>query len=176
MPARKPTLLCVDDDSQCLEVRRLLFEAFGFSVVTCTDPRQGLRLHRKKHFDAAVLDYQMPFMNGAELAKEMKAVRADVPVMILSGLPELPEGAPVFYDRFLCKTESAHKVASEIQSLIGPPDGNGGPEIRVPIRSRLVAFSALVLGFAVEAASTIRTHTPKRARQALGLKSVAARA
>jgi CheY-like chemotaxis protein len=176
MPARKATLLCVDDDSQCLEIRRLLFEAFGFSVVTCTDPRQGLRLHRKKHFDAAILDYQMPFMNGAELAKEMKAVRAEVPILILSGLDRLPADAPPFYDRFLCKTESAHKIASEVQSLIGPPNGDGGRPVKVPLRRRFLAFSALALGFAVEAITRKRTQAQKHDHPAIDLKSLAARA
>ena len=92
----KATLLCVDDDSQCLAVRRLMLEAHGFNVVTSINPKQGLKLFRSKRFDAAVLDYQMPGMNGAELAKAMKDVRSDVPVLILSGLVELPNDAPAY--------------------------------------------------------------------------------
>src|SRR4051794_17642615 len=95
---RRPTLLCVDDDLQCLAVRKIMFEAFGFSVTTTPDPRQALRLHATQHFDAAVLDFQMPHLNGAELAKSMKLARPDVPVVILSGLVHLPEEAPQYHD------------------------------------------------------------------------------
>lgn len=174
MPAKKATLLCVDDDAQCLAVRRLLLEAHGFNVVTSINPKQSLRLFRTRRFDAAVVDFQMPEMNGAELAKEMKSARADVPVVILSGLIELPEGAPVFHDRFVCKAEAGYKLVKEIQSLIEPPNDGGGDKVRVPMHQRFVAFSALALGFVVEGLAGLRTR--RRERPAMDLKSVAARA
>jgi DNA-binding response OmpR family regulator len=169
-------LLCVDDDVQCLAVRRLLLEAHGFNVVTSINPKQGLRLFRAKRFDAAVVDFQMPEMNGAELAKEMKSARSDVPVVMLSGLVELPENAPVFHDRFVCKAESGHKLVKEIQSLIEAPKDDGGVRVRVPIHQRFIAFSALTLGFAVEGFAGWRIRTRGRERPAMDLKSIAARA
>ncbi len=174
MPARKATLLCVDDDIQCLSVRRLLLEAHGFNVVTSINPKQSLRLFRSKRFDAAVVDFQMPEMNGAELAKEMKTARSDVPVVMLSGLVELPEDAPVFHDRFVCKAEAGHRLVKELQSLIEPPKDEGGNRVRVPIHRRVVALSALAIGFAVEGLNGRRTRRHKR--PAMDLKSIAARA
>jgi CheY-like chemotaxis protein len=174
--AKKATLLCVDDDAQCLAVRRLLLEAHGFNVVTSINPRQGLRIFRGQRFDAAVVDYQMPEMNGAELAKEMKSVRADVPVVILSGLVELPEGAPLFHDRFVCKAEAGHKLVKELQSLIQPPKDDGGIPARIPIHRRFVAFSALALGFAVEGITGRWARTRRHEHPAINLKSMAVRA
>jgi CheY-like chemotaxis protein len=172
VPARKATLLCVDDDAQCLAVRRLLLEAHGFNVVTSINPRQSLRLFRVHRFDAAVIDYQMPEMNGAELAKEMKSARSDVPVVILSGLVDLPEGAPVFHDRFVCKAEASHKLVKELRSLIEPPKDDGGIPARVSIQRRFLAFSALALGFAVEGITGRWTRTHRRQRPAGKLKPV----
>ncbi|HUN90252.1 MAG TPA: response regulator [Terriglobales bacterium] len=151
--ARKPTLLCVDDDAQCLNVRRVVFEAFGFEVTCTTDPRQGLRLHASRRFDAALLDYQMPYLNGAELAKSMKVARPDVPVVILSGLPELPSGAPEYHDRFFCKTESGMKVAQAIQELIGQTRDKGD---NLPVRKRLIAAAGVFWGFATQGVSDMR--------------------
>jgi CheY-like chemotaxis protein len=172
--ARRATLLCVDDDAQCLAIRRLVLEAHGFNVITSINPKQGLRLFRSKRFDAAVVDFQMPEMNGAELAKEMKSARSDVPVVMLSGLVELPEDAPVFHDRFVCKAESGHKLVKELQSLIEPPKDDGGNRVRVPIHQRFVTFSALALGFVVEGLTGRRERRPER--PALHLKRVTARA
>ncbi|MGZ4816018.1 MAG: response regulator [Terriglobales bacterium] len=152
--ARKPTLLCVDDDLQCLQIRKIMFEAFGFTVTTTPDPRQALRIHATHQFDAAILDFQMPHMNGAELAKSMKMARPEVPVVILSGLLHLPDDAPQYHDRFFCKTESGIKLAQEIQNLIKTHTGGGGTHI--PATKRLLAAAGIVLGFASQGVSEIR--------------------
>ncbi len=150
----KPTLLCVDDDVQCLAIRKIMLEAFGFKVTTTPDPRQGLRLHAAHKFDAAVLDFQMPYLNGGELAKSMKMARPDVPVVILSGLPYLPEETPEYYDRFFCKTESGIKLAQEIRQLIATHNGGGGNQL--PVGKRLLAAAGVALGFASQGLNDIR--------------------
>lgn len=153
--AHKPTLLCVDDDVQCLAIRKIMLEAFGFKVTTTPDPRQGLRLHAAHKFDAVVLDFQMPHMDGGELAKSMKVSRPEVPVVILSGMPYLPEGTPQYYDRFFCKTESGIKLAQEIQHLIAASDSSGGSG-HVSIGRRVLATAGIFLGFATQGFSEIR--------------------
>jgi DNA-binding response OmpR family regulator len=172
----KATLLCVDDDSQCLAVRRLMLEAHGFNVITSINPKQGLKLFRSKRFDAAVLDYHMPGMNGAELAKAMKDVHSDVPVLILSGLLELPETDPVYYDSFVCKSEAGHKLIREIQSLIKTRNGDGGNGVHVPLHRRFVAFGALALGFAVEGVFGRRHRSQRPKVESMQLKALTARA
>jgi CheY-like chemotaxis protein len=153
--ARKPTLLCVDDDVQSLTVRKIMLEAFGFAVTTTHDPRQALRMHAAQHYDAALLDFQMPHMDGGELAKAMKVARPEVPVMILSGMPFLPEDTPQYYDRFFCKTESPIKVAQEIQQLIAASDEDGGNG-NVTVGKRVIATAGILLGFATQGLSEMR--------------------
>jgi len=154
--ARKPSLLCVDDDSQCLSVRKIMFEAFGFSVTTSVDPRQGMRMHSAKRFDAVIVDFQMPYMNGAELAKAMKMARPGVPVVILSGLPYLPEDAPQYHDRFFCKTESGFKLAQEILNLIADSTSGSGRSGQVKFSRRVFAAAGIALGFASQGVSDVR--------------------
>lgn len=152
---RKPTLLCVDDDVQCLAVRKMLFEAFGFKVTTTADPRRAQRLHAAQHFDAIVLDFQMPHINGAELAKTMKLARPEIPVVILSGLVQLPDGAPQYYDRFFCKGDSGLKLAQEIHNLIASSgDGNNGT--RIAVSKRILATAGILYGFATQGISQVR--------------------
>ena len=166
--ARKPTLLCVDDDVQCLAIRKIMLEAFGFKVTTTPDPRQAIRLHAARTFDAVVLDFQMPHMDGAEVAKSMKVTRPGVPVVILSGMPYLPEGTPQYYDKFFCKTESAIKVAQEIQHLIATSDSSGGSG-QVGVGKRVIATAGILLGFATQGLSDVRDrlfHGPALAKSA----------
>ena len=152
---RKPTLLCVDDDVQCLAVRKMLFEAFGFNVTTTPDPRQAQRLHAAQHFDAVVLDFQMPHINGAELAKTMKIARPEIPVVILSGLTQLPEGAPHYHDRFFCKSGSGLKLAQEIQNLIAN-SGNGSSGTKLAVSKKILATAGILFGFATQGISEVR--------------------
>ena len=87
---RQREILCIDDDEQSLLVRKLLLETRDFRVTTATSAKAGLLYFRTHHVDAVVLDYEMPEMNGGQVAQKMKSLRAQVPVLILSALPWLP--------------------------------------------------------------------------------------
>jgi DNA-binding NtrC family response regulator len=169
--AKKPKLLCVDDDAHFLKLRRLFLEAFGFQVVTSTEPRQAMRLFRRTRFDAAVIDFQMPQMNGAELAKEFKQRRPEVPIAILSGMSDVPTDAPQYHDRFISKTEPGPQLVKQIQDLIATARARNAKPARVPVHKKLVAFSALALGFGVEAVSRRRGRKPNA--PALNMKGMA---
>jgi len=160
--APKPAILCVDDDAQCLSIRKIMFEAFGFQVTTLVDPRQGLRMHATKHYDAVILDFQMPHMDGGELAKAMKMARPDVPVVILSGMPYLPEGTPHYYDRFFCKTESGIKLAQEIQNLITTSSDHRGGGGQLKLSKRLFAAAGIMVGFASQGVQDVRHRLLRR--------------
>ena len=72
---RQREILCIDDDEQSLRVRKILLETFDFRVTTASSAREGLRFFRSHHVDAVVLDYEMPDMNGGEVARKMKSMR-----------------------------------------------------------------------------------------------------
>src|SRR5574340_177112 len=100
MRQRQANLLCIDDDVQCLEIRKILLEISGYRVLTALSGADGLRLFRSQPIDAVVLDYQMPGMNGGEVAVRMKDLRPEIPILILSAFPELPEGSPQCVDGY----------------------------------------------------------------------------
>ena len=83
MGQRNPKLLCVDDDQQSLSVRRVFLEAFGFDVTTCSSPKLSLRYADLTPYSAAIVDFQMPEMNGGELAEELKKRHPQMPIVIL---------------------------------------------------------------------------------------------
>ncbi|MBL0124385.1 MAG: response regulator [Betaproteobacteria bacterium] len=75
-----------DDESLVLLVQRLL-ERRGFRVSGFTDQREALATIRAgpAAFDLVVSDYNMPGMSGLDVAREVRAIRADLPVAIASG-------------------------------------------------------------------------------------------
>lgn len=117
---RKPkaTILCVDDDAAGLEARKELLEISGYEVLTAQSGEQGLGLFVSDPIDAVVLDYQMPGMNGDRVASQMKRVKPDVPILMLSGYTELPLNELSCVDAFLSKGESWSTVVSTLDRLL----------------------------------------------------------
>lgn len=80
-------LLFVDDQEQVLRAARRLLESLGYHVTTMADPEEALALitadpHR---FDALIVDYSMPQLDGAKLARKVRTVRDDLPIIVASG-------------------------------------------------------------------------------------------
>jgi len=84
------SLLCIDDSQAILKYERSLFERSGYIVVTAASPRLGLRLATMSSFDAVLLDYQMPEMNGHQVALAIRRMRPETLVVMFSG-SEIPE-------------------------------------------------------------------------------------
>lgn len=138
MPQRE--ILCIDDDAQTLEIRKLLLETFDFRVITATSAREGLNLFRSRNVDAVVLDYQMPEMDGGKVARKMKDLRPQVPVLVLSALPWLPAEAPRdCIDMFMTKGGSTSKLVSELEQLIAAAPS----EAKAKLRAARVAGAVL---------------------------------
>ena len=80
-------VLYLDDEEAIIFLMKRLLERQGFRVSGFTDPREALAAVRANagQFDLVVTDYNMPGMSGLEVAQELKAIRADLPVVLASG-------------------------------------------------------------------------------------------
>jgi CheY-like chemotaxis protein len=85
------TILFVDDEASILEMRRLIFESLGYSVLTAISGEEALKTFELHPVDAVVLDYLMPGMDGEETARCIRKLRSDVPIILSSGCLTLPE-------------------------------------------------------------------------------------
>ncbi len=90
-------ILYLDDDNTVLLLVKRLLERQGYKVTCFVDPREGLVALRKSPnaFDLVVTDYNMPGMQGLEVAREVRRIRSDLPVAVTSGFvdEELRTGA-----------------------------------------------------------------------------------
>jgi signal transduction histidine kinase len=80
-----PSVLVVDDDPGVREIVCRMVEACGMRTVGSASGREALALFAHQTFDLVLTDYAMPGMNGAEVAREIKRLRADCPVVLLTG-------------------------------------------------------------------------------------------
>ncbi|HEV2118378.1 MAG TPA: response regulator [Terriglobales bacterium] len=111
-------VLCVDDRAASLEVRRLILEREGYEVLTAGDGAAGLELFTARSVDLVVLDYHMPELNGALLAQKMRALKPEVPVIMLSAYFEAPADAAGFIDAYVTKGQNPRVLLDQITQLI----------------------------------------------------------
>jgi len=109
-------LLCIDDNQGILEYEKALFERLGFNVVTAGSARQGLQLATTSTFDAVLLDYQMPDMNGHQVAVEIRSTRPDTLVIIFSG-SEIPEETQKLVDAVIPKNGEIRELLPVVTRL-----------------------------------------------------------
>jgi DNA-binding response OmpR family regulator len=76
-------ILVVDDNRDILDLLQRLLLADGHDVVTARDGREALQQEAAARPDLVVLDVNLPFVNGWELCRRIKARRI-VPVVLLT--------------------------------------------------------------------------------------------
>jgi len=118
MSRAKARILCIDDHWKGLIGRKLLLEESGYEVLEANGGDEGLKLFRSQAFDAVVLDYQMPGMNGDVVAAKMKRINSHVPIMLLSSYGPLPKNKLKSVDSFLSKSQSPTMLLSTLQDLL----------------------------------------------------------
>jgi CheY-like chemotaxis protein len=96
------TILCVDDEETPRTLRKLILQKQGYQVVTAASGDEALDLLNRANIDLVLSDQMMPGMTGTELTKSVKATRPAMPVILISGVNEIPEDAS-YADRFISK-------------------------------------------------------------------------
>jgi len=89
-PAGSERVLVVDDEEMIVEMETLILESLGYQVTSRQNSLEALELFRANPdaFDLVITDLTMPLMTGEHLAREMIAIKADVPIIICSGHSE----------------------------------------------------------------------------------------
>jgi PAS domain S-box-containing protein len=80
-------ILYVDDESALVFLASRGLARAGYRVTTHSDARAALSDFRSRaaEFDAVVTDLSMPGLSGTELARELRRLRPDLPIILLSG-------------------------------------------------------------------------------------------
>lgn len=115
-PPFKKTILCIDDDVSILRYEKALLERSGYEVLTAPSGQQGLKLATTCQCDAVLLDYDLYGMNGQEVAAEIKLVKPELVVILLSGR-EVPVQALALVDAFVPKLDASQQLLSIIAEL-----------------------------------------------------------
>ena len=114
------TILCVEDNKAYLRVRKAVLEREGYSVLAASTEDEALRLFREAAVSLVLSDHMLRGTMGVTLAKQLKAVRPQVPFVLYSGtVPEIMGNV----DCFISKDETVPNFLSIIKSLIKRYEG-----------------------------------------------------
>jgi PAS domain S-box-containing protein len=83
-------ILFVDDELMLAELGQELLESLGYTVTVTLNGLEALKLFRSapQEFDLVITDMTMPGLTGKELARELMAVRPDIPIILCTGFSE----------------------------------------------------------------------------------------
>jgi PAS domain S-box-containing protein len=116
-------VMLVEDESALCEASRAALDGSGYHVTAYTDPALAFEAFaRAPHdVDIAITDLTMPTMTGTELARRLHALRPDLPVVLISGLPsniELAELRSLGVGAFLPKPFKPSELAATVRRML----------------------------------------------------------
>ena len=120
--ATQPLVLCIDDAEVALRVRKLLLASAGYVVLTAASGEEGLEAFKQNPVELVIADHFLSDKSGAEIAAEMKEMKPEVPILIVSASEESPAGLE-FADGFLSKMDGPDALLDRVASLLAERGG-----------------------------------------------------
>ena len=83
----KASILVVDNEESIRSLFKETLKDSGYKVLTAATGSKGLEMVKQRDFDLVFLDLKMPGMDGAELFRQIKSAKPNLPVAIITGYP-----------------------------------------------------------------------------------------
>ena len=128
LPHGQGRILVVDDEAPLVRFAKQLLERLGYKVAATTSSVEALDYFRldPQGFDAIVTDRTMPQMTGEDLARAVRSLRADIPIILCSGYSQGLTPAKLRelrIDAFCVKPLGAHELANTLHRLLSQRRG-----------------------------------------------------
>ena len=122
-PGKGERILFVDDEGMAVDISREVLEELGYRVVTETDPVRAIAALKadSSAFDLVITDKTMPRMTGFDVAREVRAICGDIPLILTSGFQEkgdLEKITALRINRFITKPIRMSVLARTIRDLL----------------------------------------------------------
>jgi signal transduction histidine kinase len=110
------SILLVDDDNAVREVTRAMLHELGYAVLEAGSGGAALDvLAREPKIDLMIVDFAMPGMNGAEVARQAQARRPSLPILFVTGFSDRSRMAGVDETHILAKPFVYDELASKVR-------------------------------------------------------------
>jgi len=120
--AESYNILVVDDESTICELFKLILNTRGYNVVAVADGESALRAFQEETFHLVITDKNMPGMSGLDLLREVKKLRPEVDVILVTGyaskesaIEALNFGAASYIEK---PFDDVTKVGDDVEAII----------------------------------------------------------
>jgi two-component system, OmpR family, response regulator len=125
------SILLVEDDSNLSVVLVDYLELLGYNVKLASDGEAGLQQYQQGKFDLLILDVMMPKKDGYALAKEIRLVDKQVPIVFLTARGQMEDrilGFKSGCDDYISKPFSSEELCLRIEAILKRCAANGSAE------------------------------------------------
>jgi len=91
MVEKKGKILIVDDEKSSLKINNIILSDVGYDTTLAENGLKAWNLFQKEQFDLIVLDRMMPIMTGDELTNKIRAIKSNIPIIMLTALSSQKE-------------------------------------------------------------------------------------
>jgi two-component system response regulator len=128
-------VLCVDDAEPALTLRALILENKGYEVTTSTSALRVAETFESGEFDLAILDYEMPAMNGCQLAARLKMAAPELKIILYTGASYVVRHNLPFVDAMVDKSDGVEELLAAIETFLPSWQQNGDSAIHGSVYS-----------------------------------------
>jgi nitrogen-specific signal transduction histidine kinase/CheY-like chemotaxis protein len=126
LPIGRERLLFVDDEHALAELTRQQLSGLGYRVEAHTAPMEALAAFQADPagFDLVMSDLSMPQMSGLVLARRLRAIRPELPIILCTGFSEQADEAAARaagVREFLFKPLLLHELAQAVRRALDEP-------------------------------------------------------
>jgi PAS domain S-box-containing protein len=116
--AKPASILTVDDEPEVLKALGLTLEYFGHWVKDFTSGAEAIKAFKDGKYDVVITDLGMPEVSGWDVARAIKKMKPEVPVLLISGwVIDLDEEQKKLVDGVIAKPFSRESIASAISGV-----------------------------------------------------------
>jgi len=111
----KPLILCLEDNPKYLALRKKVLEHEGYEIISVTTAGEAVKALHQFPICATIADHLLQGVTGAQLARDMKKIKPQVPIILFSGaVPENLDGVDVY----LNKAEPTAKFLEIVRAVV----------------------------------------------------------
>ena len=111
------TLLCIDDLSEALQLRKATLESHGYGVKVASSGYDAMKLLEEASVAAVLLEYRQEGMDAEAVACHIKHRFPNLPIILLSAYSEMPERILWLVDEYVMKSELPERLLPIIERM-----------------------------------------------------------